>query len=144
MLSIRDLRFLCTNDLQVKPTFKTLLLTSLKYERKELESIFYMAEIPISKFINVINDNNRTSAEEERLLIEVIKSESNPNVLHLIKYLCESNAELFSKLKNVCPNIIQLQEELILRINRSHFKNNILDSQDLNDPLLRVETIRKN
>lgn len=143
MLNISELRLICKERLNVKPTFFGLLKASLDYDKKELEQLFYQCDTSLSVIRNVINDISEETGTEE-ILLEIIRKEAAPNSLHLLKYALKNNTNLLILLKNEGVNTDKLtkgiEDKILLNNNSKVFP----DLNEINNPLMNISKIRYN
>jgi len=143
MLNISELRLICKEKLNIKPTLYGLIKASLDYDKKELESLFYQCDTSVSEIRKVIYDISEKTGNEE-LLIEIIRSEASPNSLHLLKYALKKDTDLLLLTQTARINTEKLikgiENKILLSDKNKVFANKI----EIDDPLMNISKIRYN
>ncbi|NUN08623.1 MAG: hypothetical protein HUU54_05545 [Ignavibacteriaceae bacterium] len=144
MLSLAELRYLCVEAMKSRPTLSMLILTAIKYNKKELDALFYFAGYSLQKFKEGLRDNEEMGKIEDKGLIDIIRTESNPNILHLIKWCCLNNEGVKSKLIKDGLIIEDFIGYLDTKIHLADTRTILPDKTVSNNPLFHISGERSN
>lgn len=144
MLSLNELRYLCIESMKSKPTIRSLILTAIKFDTKELESFFYFAGYSLQKFKESIEEIEEMKDNENMGLIDIIKSEASPNILHLIKWYYLNNIGLKNKIERDGIVLADFLSYLETKIHLSDTKAILPDKSVSGNPLFHISRERYN
>lgn len=144
MLTLRELREICITVYNKKPTLRTLLLAAVVHDQSELTQLVSDIPYPLGNLKNILIRSFEPVAEEESLILEIIKSERKPNDLHLFLLLCRKKSKLRDELEDSGLNIEKFSLILSRRILEEGRKHTLLPSNDLDFILTNLTQSRVN
>jgi hypothetical protein len=144
MLGFHELREACVNGLKTRPSYRSMLCAAVRYDHEELEEILAGASFSIGRLQQILERDIPHVPDEDRLLIDITRSEESPNALHQLLALCHKRVPLRVELEEAGLNFEKLGHLIGKRLQEERTNRSLLSSDWSYAPLTYVPSARRN